>query len=363
MDLNSMQDLQRLVVAGFADWKAFGAVYTKRMDDLILFNYTPEAVINNQWTWLEQVSRGLILNTKTGEIVARPFNKFWNWLEGGRMPAPGSQIKTITQKEGGSLGILFRHEGEYRIATRGSFESDQAIWATGYLNQQWPHLHRSISNEWTLLFEIIYPDNRIVVDYGNRHDLVLLAIRNRWTGDYLPYQDVQAVASALEMNTAHVYSFADMEAMLKSTSTIEHEGYVVEFSDGSRFKIKGEKYRALHRIISHISYNAVLDAMLVNGWREYRMGIPEEFWDEVDGYHAEIMTVIDQAHAQVTASMPDDLIASFATRKEMALWVQQQSRELWPFFFKKYDGQYDRALLFKLVERRSAKTRVDRGEV
>lgn len=359
-ELNSMEALQRLVVAGFTDWKQFGEVYTKRLDDLILFNYTPAAQMAGVWTWLETVSRGLILNAQTGEVVARPFSKFWNWLEGGRLPAPGSTIRTITEKMDGSLGILYRHNGGYRIATRGSFESEQALWATEHLNSIYDL--GDLPEEWTLLFEIIYPDNRIVVDYGHDEALCLLAIRNRHTGEYEPHDNVLHLAEHLEMPTPKVYSFEGMDVILKTTSHIDHEGYVVEFTDGSRFKIKGEKYRALHRIISHVSFNAVLDALLNDGYDAYRMHIPEEFWPEIDGYRDEIMQAIDPDHAAIMGAMTDQLIASFSTRKDMALWVQTQPRHLHRYFYRRYDGSYRREDLFNLIERRNVRTRVDRGE-
>jgi RNA ligase len=74
MTLTCIQDLQQALLSGETNWGQYGSVSTKRLGDLILFNYTAEAMMNNQWTWLETVSRGLILNAKTGEVVARPFD-------------------------------------------------------------------------------------------------------------------------------------------------------------------------------------------------------------------------------------------------------------------------------------------------
>lgn len=361
-DLNTMEDLQRLVVAGFTDWKQYGAVYTKRFDNLILFNYTPEAVYADRWTWLERVSRGLILNAETGEVVARGFDKFFNWFEGGRMPEPGSTIETICEKLDGSLGISFFHDGKLRIATRGSFESDQALWATEFINRVHPGL-MGADSRFTLLFEIIYPANRIVVDYGTDEKLALLAVRNRETGEYLPFNRVQMLGYQYDVPVAPVHTFADMDSVLASTASIEHEGYVIEMSDGSRWKIKGEKYRTLHKIISQVSFNAVLDALMCDGWVNYRMAVPEEFWPEIDGYHAEITQVVECSHADILSNMTDDLIASFPTRKDMALWVQQQPRELQRFYFNHYDKKFKYEDLFKMIPRRTTRTRIEKGDV
>lgn len=360
--MNSIAELQALTMAGFSDWKQHGAVAVKRMDNLILFNYTPEAIFTNQWTWFERVSRGLILNIETGEVVARPFDKFFNWNEGGRMPLEGSMITAITEKMDGSMGVLYRHNGQMRIATRGSFESEQALWATEFVNRVHPVLASSEFDAWTFLFEIIYPDNRIVVDYGADEKLVLLAMRQRHTGEYLA-SGLQAVAYSLGIPFAPVHTFEDMDAVLAATPSIEHEGYVIEMSDGSRWKIKGDKYRALHKIISQVSFNAVLDAVIANGWHEYRLAVPEEFHPEIDGYYAEITQSVDLTDLIVRSTMTPELITGFITRKDMALWVQQQPRDIQRFYFNHFDGKYQRSDILKMIPRRNTRTIVERGEV
>ncbi|MBN1311752.1 MAG: hypothetical protein JXB30_10055, partial [Anaerolineae bacterium] len=149
--IESMRDLQRLVVASVSDWERFGAVRTDRWNDLILFDYKTSAQWDNRWNWFERTSRGLILNACTGEVVARPFDKFFNWGENGIIP--DSLPVEATDKLDGSLGILYRWQGEHRVATRGAFLSPQAQWATTWLNQRYD-LSRLPENL-TLLFEVI----------------------------------------------------------------------------------------------------------------------------------------------------------------------------------------------------------------
>src|SRR5690606_552618 len=123
--------------------------------DLLVFSYNVMAQYGENWNFFERVSRGLIINWKTYEIVARPFDKFFNWGEGERTST--APLVSLTEKLDGSLGILYRLNGQYKIATRGSLESEQATWATAFINS-----HYSLENlphEITLLFEIIYPEN------------------------------------------------------------------------------------------------------------------------------------------------------------------------------------------------------------
>ena len=50
--------------------------------------------------------------------------------------------------------------------------SDQAVEATKMLQN---HDLSNLNRDWTLLFEIIYPENKIVCDYGDTRNLFLLA--------------------------------------------------------------------------------------------------------------------------------------------------------------------------------------------
>ena len=90
------------------------------------------------------------------------------------------------EKLDGSMGVLYiMPDGEKAIASRGSFVSDQAKFATEYLNEKYSEVR--FLPQYTYLFEIIYPENRIVLDYGNKKEIVLLAIRENHTGRDLKY--------------------------------------------------------------------------------------------------------------------------------------------------------------------------------
>ena len=136
-----------------------GLIYCKRYEDLTIYNYTPEVQFKKLWDEYTLVARGLILNNK-GDIVARPWAKFFNLNE-----IPETEINSldesiqldITVKMDGSLGILYKHKGEWKIATRGSFDSDQAKKATKILNIKYANSLSKLEEftENTLLFEII----------------------------------------------------------------------------------------------------------------------------------------------------------------------------------------------------------------
>ena len=88
----------------------------------------------------------------------------------------------VTDKADGSLGIIYASpDGSgYAIATRGSFASDQARHATELLRTRYGAFVPPAGK--TVLVEIIYPANRIVVDYAGLDDLVLLGAVDIATG-------------------------------------------------------------------------------------------------------------------------------------------------------------------------------------
>jgi len=119
--------------------------------DLTIWNYTPKVQYDRLWDDITIQCRGLVTNSK-GEIVARPFKKFFNYEEHKPEDLPNEDFE-VYEKMDGSLGILFNYENEWILATRGSFTSSQSIKGTEML-KKYP-LEKLNKNN-TYLFEIIY---------------------------------------------------------------------------------------------------------------------------------------------------------------------------------------------------------------
>ena len=174
-----------------------GAVSVKKhpTEDLYLYSYTRDYVHSpNEQRWRNKLlnqCRGLIVDGK-GNVVARPFPKFFNYEELEKYYEPGEVDSLIAgkfpqfwEKIDGSLGILYwKSDGTPALCTRNSWTSDQAIRGTEMLNNR-PFYKDYISKlrkDRTYLFEIVYPENRIIVDYGKKEMLYLLAVINTETG-------------------------------------------------------------------------------------------------------------------------------------------------------------------------------------
>ena len=301
-----------------------------------IVNYTKQCAWEHKWNDVTTKCRGLIYNYETGDVVARPFEKFFNYGEIEDWTPPRGRVR-VSDKMDGSLGIIYpRSDGTYAVATRGSFTSDQAIHATEVLNSQYGHIKFNKYPDFTFLFEIIYPDNRIVLNYGDMDDLVILGGMNIEYGTTLDPVEAALVLhwDGPVTDTFLVDTFEDALAM---PVRLNKEGIVVLFeSTGERVKLKQADYVALHRIVTGMTDRVIWEA-LGNGQTEAQIKepLPEEFhpWVEqvvVDLFVAaeEICWDVAEEFFTVMDSMPEDF-----TRKDFALAVKDSPNRAYLFMY------------------------------
>lgn len=116
---------------------------------LTIWNYTEIVQFEGKWDDITLMCRGLVTDDK-GNVVARPFKKFFNIEEGRFTPTEKFEV---FEKMDGSLGIVFWYNNEWHIATRGSFTSDQAIKGKELLKD---YPTEKLNKNKTYLVEIIY---------------------------------------------------------------------------------------------------------------------------------------------------------------------------------------------------------------
>jgi len=263
-----------ILLGGLNAAVADGLVSIKRDGDLALYCYTKEAVYTQAWTPITEVARGLILDLAEWRIVALPFPKFFNLGEGDRQ-APAEDFEA-TEKQDGSLIIAFVHRGVRRTATKGSFNSEQAVAALQMLKPG------TVYPGFTHLFELVGPENKIVVNYPH-NELRFLGgystdghetLRGSETWEYM----------AAHYPVAKVHGCGSLADLVAHTARLpkDQEGYVLRFADGTRLKLKGDEYKRLHACISRLSPLTVWDAMQHEESEMMRRELPEEFWADFD---------------------------------------------------------------------------------
>lgn len=249
--------------------------------DLYIYNYTQKAQYNRVWNEITLMCRGLILNEKL-EVVARPFPKFFNLGEMENQYIPDSTFE-VFDKMDGSLGILYFVENEPYIASRGSFSSIQSDKANEMLHGKYKPCWENLDPKKTYLFEIIYPENRIVLDYGDDEKLVLLAIIDTQSGDEFPLED-------LGFPVVEKYDGFNDFTTLKNLNLKNKEGFIIKFANNYRLKIKFDEYLRLHRILTECStidiWECLKEGLPLNDFLE---NVPDEFYEWVKNVKADLL--------------------------------------------------------------------------
>jgi RNA ligase len=268
-----------------------------RLKGYEIANYSEKAVYDKEWNDVTLQCRGLIYNALTGEVIARPFQKFFNHNESTAPTIGLHDPVVVTDKLDGSLGILYPMPyDEWAIATRGSFDSLQARHATELYQRKYWNSFTPTSGI-TYLFEIIYPENRIVVDYGREDDLVLLGAVDIETGRSIAPEIVQKSRHPWPGPVAETFTFSTFGQALAAPPRQGKEGFVVhDLRTDNRVKIKQEDYVVLHRLVTGLTARRVHEALLQGvDLEEFISPLPDEFHDWV-------RDVADRIEAQVQAA-------------------------------------------------------------
>lgn len=264
--------------------------------DLRILNYTKKTQHRRIWDRYTTICRGLIIDWENN-ILNNPFTKFYNLGECEKLTIKNlpAEVPSVTEKLDGMLGILYEEsdrkcgkEGSGAIATRGMFDSDHAKWATKWLRSK-GYCMEDFKDDYTYLLEIIYPGSKIVVNYKNRAELVLLAVRNNNNGYEL---DHVAEAQELGLSYAKEYNFDgvdDIIEFLKNKKGAESEGFVCKYSNGLRIKIKSADYLRLHKILTGVSTKDIWMSLRFKGNVDDIVElVPDEFFDWVKKVETEL---------------------------------------------------------------------------
>lgn len=221
---------------------------------LSIYNYSRICQFEKVWDNVTLSMRGMVLDNN-GRVIARPIPKFFNFEECTNLPKESYEVH---EKMDGSLGIVFYYNGEWQLASRGSFESEQAKKGKELL-KKYPldKLERGV----TYLFEIIYKENRIVCDYGSFEGLVLLTGINTYTGEEIDIRIPQYIDNFDITKRIHILENLPDLNEIKKCIPEDQEGYVIKYKSGFRVKVKGAKYVELHKLFFSVSTVAIWEML------------------------------------------------------------------------------------------------------
>jgi RNA ligase len=290
---------------------------------LSIYTYTRAAQYDRHWTPATIRCRGLIVDDTTGRIVAWPFPKFFNTTEHEQgfdyaPPLPNEPFE-IYEKVDGSLGIVFHYADQWHVASKGSFTSEQAQWGQRWLDASIDVGPLLLRPGLTYLTEIVYPENRIVVNNGDERTLVLLAIHDP-DGLELSLVDHARHWWSLGAPIARSWPALPLPELMKlaaanekldgSTATgSDAEGWVIRYQSGIRAKVKFAEYVRLHKVLTGVNARDV--------WRALGVTVIDPSTDQkraaqalgctVASYQA--MRAVGDPLAALVAGVPDEFDA------------------------------------------------------
>jgi RNA ligase len=312
---------------------------------LTIWNYSEKVQYENLWDEVTLMCRGLVTDDK-GDIVATPFKKFFNIEEGKYTP---TETFEVYEKMDGSLGIVFWYQGQWVVATRGSFTSDQAIKARELLKKYNTDI---MFRHMTFCFEIIYPENRIVLDYKGEEKLVLLGAFDNWGKDY-DMSDWDEWGFDVVKKYDGIKDYQQLKEMVKN----DQEGFVVKFSNGDRVKVKGVEYLRLHKIMTNVSTTGIWE-YLKNGEdvMELLKDVPDEFYTKIKNYVKELRYFYFQISEDAGKKFDGKMYGKYndkepiTDRKEFAEWVSQQNKHLSGILFRMFDKKDYSEIIWNLIK-------------
>lgn len=321
-----VEAIQREIANGYIN------VQSHPEHDLRILNYSQRAQFDWRWNAETMQCRGLIVD-RDWNIVARPFPKFFS-VEQLNGVVPVEPFEAY-EKMDGSLGILYVADGEAFIASRGSFTSEQAQVAKTIYDYKYCHIHLDL--DCTYLFEIIYPENRIVVDYGDMQDLVLLAVIETATGVERPLPNI---GFPLVKRYDGIEDFAE----LMRTQDDSREGFVVRFESGTRVKIKFDEYKRLHKLLTGVSPKTIWEILRAGGdVRSVIERVPDEFHQWVRETENDL-----RHHYSLIESRSRGYMKFGGSRKDLAEWFKQSPHP--DVMFAMLDGKDYQDVIWKKIK-------------
>lgn len=219
------------------------------------FNFTRDAFYDKHWDSATVTARGLFIDTNTGNIVARAYNKFFNINERpetkmlsvrNKLEAYGSAV--AYKKYNGYLGILSYYNGGLHFHSKSTDQGDYANWfkqafmdsisetnldkITNYLE----------NNKVSMVFEVIDPINDPHIIKNDKTEVILLDIvDNSLEYSKYDYQTLCAAAGAFGLKVKEIVAkFKDFRSLMKfwldhtaedNMSDSDIEGVVIEIGD------------------------------------------------------------------------------------------------------------------------------------
>ena len=286
--------------------------------------------------------RGITFDSTSGKVIARKFHKFFNLGERDetqphRIDWSRPHLRLV--KADGSLMTPTLRADRVRWASKmGVTRVSQPVEAfvegrDNYLQVARDAHHRGV----TALFEWCSSQaQRIILDYPDAM-LVLLAIRDNYTGRYWPQNEVEDFGKdhGVPCIARNGGAVADHAAYLKELSgSTGIEGEVIVFDTGERYKVKTAEYVRMHKALAGLAQEKdVLALVLADGVDDVLALVSADLVEKLELFAGAVNRGMDHSAVALAALFRDGHAACAGDRKRFATEFAQKHKEEAPFWF------------------------------
>jgi RNA ligase len=246
--------------------------------------------------------RGITFCDTTGVVLARKYHKYFNLGERAETQPDVLNFlepHDILEKLDGSMLTPLRVHGGIRWCTKMGLTGialpvDEFVAARPYYNDL---VEEVFTANQTPIFEWCSRQQRIVIDHPVDR-LVMTAVRDNVTGEYMDYLDMLVLGSRHGVEVVHALpgTVDNLQKFMDHTRDLmDAEGYVVRFKSGHMIKVKAAHYCQIHKTLDHLRHEKdVVRLILDEKVDDAKPFLPEDLVKAADAFSNQIFTTISR---------------------------------------------------------------------
>ena len=324
-------------------------IKNKLYDDRVVLNYCQ--IDSPKTDSIVRECRGLILSFPEFEVMARGYDRFYNY---GEAPEFTNLVdfsrSVIYEKADGSYISVYHDNTQWQVATRGTAFAETENYSGRTFRELVDEAFECDVNEvftkagikerFTFIFELTGPENRVVTRY-KKPKMILTGIRDKISGEFanIGEYSIDVIPLAVLYNNGYInmrfaktFDISTPEAALEAAKKLENleEGFVAyDPVTQERVKIKSPTYVAVHHIRGEgLTPKRCAHLVTCGEVAEYLEYFPEDL-DQIDPYMLQLDYMMLEAE-KVWENSSD-----IEEQKEFALKVKDMIQSPLMFMAKK----------------------------
>jgi len=266
-----------------------------------------------------QWCRGLVYDHNADQVVCCPMPKFHNHYRYSRdmlEDLTADNNYSVSRKIDGSCVLVWYYDEKWHTSTLFSFDSEQAKAAERLLGTL-HDMNKVLKKNRTHIFEVVYPQNRIILNYGDEESMTYLASFDPSTGEEHRIEPLDTGGDTFHVAGTQQISLDELFAFTKEAT--DTEGYVLSAPSTSdamkqtRIKFKTKWYFNHSRFLLRVERDGLVKACL---WHHLSEEMDPIRIDDLDHRIHHIENAVYYLYDHIVRMVP--VLRDLSSRKEQA---------------------------------------------